>query len=36
MATWLKRAVGADAVRGADRQVRDTVEVILAEHRSPR
>ena len=31
MATWLKKAVDADTVRGADRQVRDTVETILAD-----
>lgn len=31
MATWLKRPVDAETVRGADRQVRDTVEAILAD-----
>ncbi|MFM8986314.1 MAG: histidinol dehydrogenase [Planctomycetia bacterium] len=31
MATWLKRAVDAETIRGADRQVRDTVEAILAD-----
>lgn len=31
MATWLKRAVDAETVRGADRQVRETVEAILAD-----
>jgi sulfopropanediol 3-dehydrogenase len=31
MATWLKRAVDAETVRSADRQVRDTVEAILAD-----
>jgi sulfopropanediol 3-dehydrogenase len=31
MAIWLKRAVDAETVRGADRQVRDTVEAILAD-----
>jgi sulfopropanediol 3-dehydrogenase len=31
MATWLKRPLDAETVRGGDRQVRDTVEAILAD-----
>jgi sulfopropanediol 3-dehydrogenase len=31
MATWLKRPIDAETVRGGDRQVRDTVEAILAD-----
>jgi sulfopropanediol 3-dehydrogenase len=31
MATWLKRAIDAEAIRGGDRKVRDTVEAILAD-----
>ncbi|MEA9977781.1 MULTISPECIES: histidinol dehydrogenase [unclassified Pseudomonas] len=31
MANWLKRSVGIEAVKSADRQVRETVETILAD-----
>ena len=31
MANWLKRSVGVEAVKSADRQVRETVETILAD-----